>query len=76
MPHRTDRQPPARAKPRPRTTEKAVAYRNARKPGPVDSPVQVRNAGKTAQRDAPEHWDARDEALDASFPASDATAKY
>ncbi|HWU18690.1 MAG TPA: hypothetical protein VN155_13500 [Devosia sp.] len=54
----------------------AAAMRDGKKPGPKDSPVQVRNAGKEAQADTPKDWDERDEAVDESFPASDASAKY
>lgn len=54
----------------------AVAMKDGKKPGPKDSPVQVRNAGKQAQADAPKEWDREDDALDQSFPASDASAKY
>ncbi|MET0438748.1 MAG: hypothetical protein ABW043_14760 [Devosia sp.] len=54
----------------------AAAMRDGRKPGPKDSPVQVRNAGAAAQADKPEKWDKVDEAVDESFPASDASAKY
>ncbi|GGD60730.1 hypothetical protein GRI62_14380 [Erythrobacter arachoides] len=36
----------------------------------------VRNAGPAAMRDKPDTWDSVSEASDASFPASDATAKY
>lgn len=57
-------------------TEKAVAFRHARKAGPSESPVQVRNAGKDELRNAPAKWDEQDEAVDESFPASDASAKY
>lgn len=54
----------------------AAAMRDGRKPGPKDSPVQVRNAGAEAQADKPQKWDKVDEAVDESFPASDASAKY
>ena len=57
-------------------SEKAVAMKDGKKPGPKDAPVQVRNAGKEAQADRPRHWDKQDEAVDESFPASDASAKY
>ena len=50
--------------------------KDGKKPGPAKSPVQVRNAGEEAQADTPKNWDEQDEALDESFPASDATAKY
>lgn len=59
-----------------RTNDAAVAMKDGKKPGPKDSPVQVRNAGKQAQADAPKEWDREDDALDQSFPASDASAKY
>ena len=55
---------------------KAVAMKDGKKPGPKDAPVQVRNAGKDAQADKPRNWDKQDEAVDESFPASDASAKY
>ncbi|MBO9590605.1 hypothetical protein [Devosia sp.] len=54
----------------------AAAMRDGQKPGPKDSPVQVRNAGAEAQADKPKKWDKVDEAVDESFPASDASAKY
>ena len=54
----------------------AAAMKDGRKPGPDDSPVQVRNAGADAQADKPKKWDRVDEAVDESFPASDASAKY
>lgn len=57
-------------------SEKAVAMKDGKKPGPKDAPVQVRNAGKDAQADKPRNWDKQDEAVDESFPASDASAKY
>ena len=57
-------------------SEKAVAMKDGKKPGPKDAPVQVRNAGKDAQSDKPRNWDKQDEAVDESFPASDASAKY
>lgn len=59
-----------------RANDAAVAMKDGKKPGPKDSPVQVRNAGKQAQADAPKEWDREDDALDQSFPASDASAKY
>ncbi|GLQ58122.1 hypothetical protein [Devosia nitrariae] len=54
----------------------AAALRDGKKPGPKDSPVQIRNAGKDAVADKSEDWDEQDEAVDETFPASDATAKY
>jgi hypothetical protein len=62
--------------PQPRKTDDAAAMKHGKKPGPKDSPVQVRNAGKESQADKPTQWDQQDEALDESFPASDASAKY
>lgn len=56
--------------------DQAAAMRGGQKPGPGDSPVQVRNAGAEAQADKPRKWDKVDEAVDESFPASDASAKY
>ena len=56
--------------------DQAAAMRDGQKPGPKDSPVQVRNAGAEAQADKPKKWDKVDEAVDESFPASDASAKY
>lgn len=38
---------------------------------PEDAPGAVRSAGPEAMRDPPPEWDAVDEALDESFPASD-----
>ncbi|WP_297106458.1 hypothetical protein [uncultured Devosia sp.] len=57
-------------------SDQAAALRNGRKPGPKDSPVQVRNAGPEEMADQPASWDETDEAVDESFPASDASAKY
>ena len=57
-------------------TEDAAAMQDGKKPGPKTSPVQVRDAGKDAQADKPKDWDKQDEAVDESFPASDASAKY
>ena len=57
-------------------SEKAAAMKGGKKPGPKDAPVQVRNAGKDALADKPSNWDKQDEAVDESFPASDASAKY
>ncbi|QQR36518.1 hypothetical protein JI749_02455 [Devosia oryziradicis] len=57
-------------------TDTAAAMKDGKKPGPKDSPVQVRPAGKDAHADKPKDWDKHDEAVDESFPASDASAKY
>ncbi len=57
-------------------SDKAPAMKDGKKPGPKDAPVQVRPAGKNAQADKPKDWDEVDEAVDESFPASDASAKY
>jgi hypothetical protein len=38
---------------------------------PEDAPGPVRSAGREAMRDPPKEWDEVDEALDATFPASD-----
>lgn len=54
----------------------AAAMPEGRKPGPMDSPVQVRNSGEDSERAAAKEWDEVDEAVDESFPASDASAKY
>lgn len=59
-----------------RKTDAAAAMKHGKKPGPKDSPVQVRNAGQDEQADRPKNWDKQDEAVDESFPASDASAKY
>lgn len=59
-----------------RKTDAAAAMKDGKKPGPKDAPVQVRNAGKDALADKPKDWDAQDEAVDESFPASDSSAKY
>lgn len=59
-----------------RKDEKAVAMKDGKKPGPKDAAVQVRNAGEEAMADKPGQWDKQDEAVDESFPASDASAKY
>lgn len=58
------------------TTPGAAALKDGKKPGPRDAPVQIRPAGKESQADRPKDWDETDEALDESFPSSDATAKY
>ena len=58
------------------TTSDAAAMKDGKKPGPKDAPVQVRNAGEEAQADKPSDWDEEDDAIDESFPASDASAKY
>ncbi|AVF03516.1 MAG: hypothetical protein Devi2KO_02240 [Devosia indica] len=57
-------------------SEDAAALRDGHKPGPSASPVQVRNAGPENMADKPGDWDETDEAVDESFPASDASAKY
>lgn len=57
-------------------TDNAAAMKGGKKPGPSDAPVQVRPAGEEAQADRPTDWDQQDEAVDESFPASDASAKY
>ena len=57
-------------------TPGAAALKDGKKPGPKDAPVQIRPAGKESQADKPKDWDKTDEALDESFPSSDATAKY
>ena len=57
-------------------SDNAAAMKNGKKPGPKDAPVQVRNAGEEALADKPDNWDEVDEAVDESFPASDASAKY
>ena len=38
---------------------------------PEDAPGAVRSAGPEAMRDPPKEWEAVDQALDESFPASD-----
>ncbi len=58
------------------STPGAAALKDGKKPGPKDAPVQVRPAGKANLADKPKDWDKTDEALDESFPSSDATAKY
>ncbi|WP_323014759.1 hypothetical protein [Devosia sp.] len=67
--------PETRKHPKP-APDAAAAMKGGKKPGPGDSPVQVRNAGKQALADKPRSWDKQDDALDESFPASDASAKY
>ncbi|MGV8832683.1 MAG: hypothetical protein ACOH2N_11970 [Devosia sp.] len=59
-----------------KTSDNAAAMKDGKKPGPDGSPVQVRNAGQEAQPDTDKNWDAQDEAVDESFPASDSSAKY
>jgi len=61
---------------KPQKTDRAAALKDGKKPGPDDAPVQVRPAGKDSMADKPAKWDEVDEAVDESFPASDATAKY
>jgi hypothetical protein len=63
----TDKTPPK---------DDAAALKDGKKPGPKDAPVQVRNAGPEGMKDKPKAWDKTDEAVDESFPASDASAKY
>jgi hypothetical protein len=58
-----------------KTKDKAVAYKDGRKPGPDESKVQIRPAGQESTADNGK-WDERDEASDESFPASDSSAKY
>ena len=62
--------------PTPQKSDKAAAMSDGRKPGPRDAPVQVRDSGPEAQAEKPRDWDEVDEAVDETFPASDATAKY
>ena len=59
-----------------KTTPGAAALKGGKKPGPKDATVQIRPAGKANLADKPANWDKTDEALDESFPSSDATAKY
>lgn len=59
-----------------RPTDQAAALKDGKKPGPNDAPVQVRPAGRDSMADKPRKWDKHDEAIDESFPASDASAKY
>lgn len=61
---------------KPQSKDAAAAMRDGRKPGPKDAPVQVRPAGPEATSDKDQKWDIVDEAVDESFPASDASAKY
>ncbi|ODT78654.1 MAG: hypothetical protein ABS76_23335 [Pelagibacterium sp. SCN 64-44] len=63
-------------KEKPRKPDAAAAMRDGHKPGPADAPVQVRPAGPEGMAGNPEKWDDIDEAVDESFPASDASAKY
>lgn len=56
--------------------DRAAAIKGNKKPGPADAPVQVRPSGLEAQATITKGWDAIDEAVDESFPASDASAKY
>jgi hypothetical protein len=58
-----------------KSRDKAVAYKDGRKPGPDESSVQIRPAGAESTADG-NNWDDRDEASDESFPASDSSAKY
>ena len=58
------------------TDDEAAAMKDGKKPGADTSPTQVRNSGEDALADKPDGWDEQDEALDESFPASDASAKY
>ncbi len=54
----------------------AAAFRDGEPTGPEIGDVQVRPAGIKSTRDNGEDWDAVDEAVDESFPASDPPAKY
>jgi hypothetical protein len=56
--------------------DRAPAFDKEKVPGPKESKVQIRNAGGESTRDDKTGWDEVDEAVDESFPASDATAKY
>ena len=42
----------------------------------VRQPLPVRDAGRSQMRDPPKQWDAQDEIVDESFPASDPPAQY
>ena len=44
--------------------------------GVAENFANVRNAGRESMRDKPAKWDKQDEAIDASFPASDPSATY
>ncbi|AEQ50404.1 hypothetical protein [Pelagibacterium halotolerans] len=59
-----------------KTRDRAPAFRERKVPGPKKAGQQVRDAGADATRDDKSDWDAVDEAVDETFPASDATAKY
>ncbi|ETX29047.1 hypothetical protein [Roseivivax isoporae] len=53
-----------------------VAFRRYEDGGPPGQPAPVRDAGAAAQRDSPADWDAQDEAVDETFPASDPVTRY
>ena len=60
----------------PEVSSEAAALRDGEKPGPAEAAVQVRDAGAESQATPPDEWDAVDEAVDETFPASDPTTKY
>lgn len=59
-----------------KTDHGAPAFRERKVPGPRQADQQVRDAGAESTRDDRSGWDDVDEAVDETFPASDATAKY
>lgn len=59
-----------------KTRERAPAFKDRKVPGPGSAKQQVRDAGAESTRDDKSGWDDVDEAVDETFPASDATAKY
>ena len=59
-----------------KTRDRAPAFKERKLPGPGRADQQVRDAGAESTRDDRSGWDDVDEAVDETFPASDATAKY
>ena len=59
-----------------RNASRRVAFRRFEDGGPADQAQPVRDAGVSTMRDPDQRWTSRDDDLDQTFPASDATAKY
>ncbi|SLN10029.1 hypothetical protein ROJ8625_00146 [Roseivivax jejudonensis] len=53
-----------------------VAFRRFEDGGPPEQAHAVRDAGPSTMREPHNPWSRRDDDLDQTFPASDATAKY
>lgn len=53
-----------------------TAFRRFDDGGPIGQAQPIRDADVAAMRDEQNAWSRRDDELDQTFPASDATAKY